>query len=62
MAGDTQATISPDILDASLARRASGERAALTAAFFGVTTWQHVCTTLSLDYSAWSGPPGFSRA
>lgn len=45
-----QATTSSDVLDTSLPHRTSEERAALAAAFLGVTTWQRVCTALGLDY------------
>jgi hypothetical protein len=43
-------TIAPDALNASLPHRHENERAAMRAAFLGVTTWQSVCTTLGIRF------------
>ena len=45
-------TVSAPILGASLPHRLEAERAAIAESFLGVTTWQAVCATFGIDYSA----------
>ena len=44
------ATVSQDALDRSLPHRTNTERAAIAAAFLGVTTWQTVCKAFDIDW------------
>jgi hypothetical protein len=47
-----RATITPPALDDSLPHRTSTERLAIADSFLGVTTWQQLCATFQLDYTA----------
>jgi hypothetical protein len=50
MAAD--ATVTPVALDDSLPHRTPIERQAIADGFLGVTTWQQICATFQLDYTA----------
>lgn len=43
-------TVQPEVLEASLPHRSEAERAAIAAAYLGVTTWQAVCEALAVPY------------
>ncbi len=45
-------TTSPAVLDGSLPHRSASQRQAIARAFLGVTSWQAVCATLGLPWSA----------
>jgi hypothetical protein len=46
------ATISEEVLNASLPHRTQAEREAIAHCFLGVTTWQAVCARFRIDFNA----------